>query len=141
MGMLLNRNCFRRFSTIGSGILSAPAGSAPRSEGNKLARWQVMAIDLSTTIKQANAQLSCSLGEEVAILNVNSALYYSFGDVGRVIWEQLKEEKSAKELCKVVTEQFDVTEGRSESDVIAFLNELADAGLIEIVCSTPRTNI
>ena len=100
-----------------------------------------MAIDLSTTIKQAKDQLSCLLHEEVAILNLNSALYYGLGDVGGVIWEQLKEEKTVKELCRVVTERFDVTERQCEFDIMDFLNKLADVGLIDILCSDTKAKI
>ena len=98
-----------------------------------------MIIDMSTTVTQAKDQIACSLSEEVAILNLNSALYYSVGDVGGLIWEQLKEEKRVSDICKVVSEGYDVTEAQCESDVIDFLNKLADVGLIEILSPGAET--
>ena len=92
-----------------------------------------MAIDFSTTVKQANDQVSCSLNEEIAILNLNSGIYYGLEHVGGVIWEQLKEKKTVKELCRIVTEQFDVAEDECASDVIDFLNNLANVGLVDIL--------
>jgi len=92
-----------------------------------------MAIDLSTTVKQANGQVSCSLNEEVAILNLSSGIYYGLGDVGGVIWERLGEEITVKELCRIVTEQFDVAGEQAASDVIDFLSKLVDVGLVDIL--------
>ena len=92
-----------------------------------------MAIDLSTTVKQANDQVSCSLNEEVAILNLKSGIYYGLGDVGGVIWEHLNEKRTVAELCIIVTEHFDIAEDQCASDVIDFLNNLADVGLVDIL--------
>ncbi|MGA8172279.1 MAG: PqqD family protein [Methylocystis sp.] len=90
-----------------------------------------MSLGPSTLVQQAKEQLSCPLNEEVAILNLKSTLYYSLEGVGPFIWQQLSEEKTVKEIVVAVVKRFDVDELQCEADVIAFLNELGAAGLIQ----------
>jgi hypothetical protein len=90
-----------------------------------------MAIDLSTLVKQSPAQVSTALDEEVVILNLENSLYFGLEGVAACIWNAIKEPTIAAEICREVTEQFDVGEEQCRRDVIEFLEELASAGLIE----------
>lgn len=92
-----------------------------------------MRIDSSTVVKRAKDQISCELDDEVAILNMQSALYFGLDDVGSVIWQQLAEERTVKDICRSVVDQFDVNESQCQSDVIEFLDKLVEAGLVEIL--------
>jgi Coenzyme PQQ synthesis protein D (PqqD) len=95
-----------------------------------------MHIDLSTVVKQSGDQISCELNEETAILNMQSAQYFGLDEVGSVIWQELAEEKTVRELCSAVVDQFEVDEAQCRLDVIEFLDALIKAGLIEILPSS-----
>jgi hypothetical protein len=96
-----------------------------------------MRIDSTMLIKQAEDQVSCPLQEEVAILSLKSTFYYSLAGVGSFVWQQLVEQKSVKDVCASVVDQFDVNVQLCELEIIEFLNELFEAGLIQV--STPSS--
>jgi hypothetical protein len=90
-------------------------------------------IDRSTTIKRAAHQVSCSLNDEVAILNLQSTLYFGLDEVGACVWQALVEPRRVDALCKAVADHFAVSDTACEADVLAFLAALQAAGLIETV--------
>jgi Coenzyme PQQ synthesis protein D (PqqD) len=96
-----------------------------------------MPIELSTVVVQSKDQVSCSLSDEVALLNLKSTLYFGLDEVGACIWQALSEPRPAVELCKAVLDRFEVDEAHCQADVLEFLTELKDAGLIEIMPSPP----
>src|SRR5215216_5059166 len=65
-------------------------------------------LDPSTVVKKATGQVSCMLNDEVAVLNVDRALYFGMKDVAAHIWETLQEPRSFAEICDGVVAQFDV---------------------------------
>jgi hypothetical protein len=91
------------------------------------------AIDRSTMIKRAAHQVSCSLNDEVAILNLQSTLYFGLDEVGACVWQALEEPSRVDALCKAVASQFAVSDAACEVDVLTFLAALQEAGLIETV--------
>lgn len=50
---------------------------------------------------------------------------------GRVLWNALLVEKSVEELVQVLLSQFDVDEATALRDVIAFVDKLKNANLLE----------
>jgi Coenzyme PQQ synthesis protein D (PqqD) len=90
-------------------------------------------IDRSTMIKRAAHQVSCSLNDEVAILNLRSTLYFGLDEVGACVWQALEEPRRVDALCQAVAKNFAVSATACEADVLAFLATLQEAGLIEAV--------
>lgn len=94
-----------------------------------------MHIDLSTVVKQAKDQISCNLDDQVAILNMQSAQYFGLDDVGSVIWAELAEGRTVRDICATIVDQFEIDDTQCELDVIEFLDKLIEAGLVEISTS------
>jgi hypothetical protein len=90
-------------------------------------------LDLATVVKRTACQVSCVLDDEVAILNLDRAVYFGLTDVGAHIWDSLQEPRSVAEICDGVMTHFDVTLDVCRSDVSRFLVSLRDAGLVETV--------
>lgn len=90
-------------------------------------------IDRSTMVKRAAHQVSCGLNDEVAILNLQSTLYFGLDEVGACVWQALEEPRRVGALCKAVADRFAVSDTACEGDVLAFLAALQAAGLIETV--------
>lgn len=88
-------------------------------------------IGMSTVVRQAKDQVSCSLNDEVAILNLKSTLYFGLDEVGAHIWQGLAQPKAVTEICAGVLARFDVAEDQCRAEVLGFLQELDKAGLIE----------
>jgi hypothetical protein len=92
-----------------------------------------MPMELSSLVRKSGDQVSCSLNDDVAILNLDSALYFGLEGVGAEIWQALSEPRRVSELCGFVAEGFEVEKAQCQTDVLAFLSELEEAGLVEIV--------
>ncbi|TAJ23971.1 MAG: PqqD family protein [Reyranella sp.] len=88
-------------------------------------------LEPSTVVRKSSSQVSCVLNEEVAVLNVEKALYFGLQGVGAHIWDFLETPHSVAEICDDVTANFDVTPDVCRQDVLKFLGGMLDAGLIE----------
>jgi len=90
-------------------------------------------LDPSTIVKKSANQVSCVLNEEVAVLNLDQALYFGLKGVAAHIWDMLEEPRSVAEICDDVMTQFDVASDVCRADVSRFVISLRNAGLVEIV--------
>jgi hypothetical protein len=90
--------------------------------------------DLSVTsiVVATKDQVSSDVGGETILLSMQSAMYYGLDSVGARIWELLREPVRVSEIRDVIASEYDVEIERCESDVLAFLRELAAKGLIEV---------
>jgi hypothetical protein len=94
-----------------------------------------MSIALTTMVSRGKDQLSCNLGDEVAILNLKSTLYFGLDEVGAFIWQAVEKPQSVVEICRAIIERYEVDEARCQADVFAFLNKLNELGLIKMTPS------
>ena len=90
-------------------------------------------LDPSTVVKKSAGQVSCILNEEVAVLNLDRAVYFGLKGVAAHIWDTLQEPRSVAEICDDVMTQFDVASDVCRADVASFVVSMRDAGLVEIV--------
>lgn len=88
-------------------------------------------LELSTVVKRSTQQVACNLNDEVALLQLDSALYFGLRGVGAQIWSGLEQPRSIAEICNDVVREFDVAPADCREDVIRFLASLQEAGLIE----------
>ena len=86
-----------------------------------------------TVRKRSETQVSSPLGEEVAILELKNGIYYSLKGTGALIWDELIEEKTVEQLAEAIVSGFAVGKTECLADVQAFLQELMDHDLAEIV--------
>jgi len=90
------------------------------------------ALTLESRIALAKDQVACDLAGEVAIVNLQNGVYYGLDPTGARIWKLLGDSVTLDQLCRSLMHIYDVERSRLESDVRAFVGELADQGLIEI---------
>lgn len=91
------------------------------------------ALESSTVVKRSDNQVFCVLNDEVALLNLDSALYFGLNGTGAHIWRRLEKPCRVSDLCEDVLAHFEVAPDACRQDVLAFLNGLKEAGLIETV--------
>lgn len=89
-------------------------------------------LSRSSIVVAAKNQVSCDLGGEAAILNVASGVYYGLNPVGARVWSLIQQPRSVDEVRQSLTSEYDVEEQVCESDLLALLEELLAAGLIEV---------
>ena len=90
-----------------------------------------MAVALDTMLSRNGDILHAPVGaEEAVMLSVQAGQYYGFNAVARRIWELLEEPKTVRALCDAIWAEFTVDAETCEADVLKFLGELRDNGLV-----------
>ncbi len=97
-----------------------------------------MSVTLSreSIVGLSNEQVSCELSGEAVILHLGSGIYYGLDDVGARIWALLEEPRSLASLLDAMAAEYEVEPAVCEREVIAFLKQMADVGLVEIRAAT-----
>lgn len=85
----------------------------------------------------AKDQVSADLAGEAVIFNLESGVYYGLDAVGARIWSLIQEPRTLNEIRDAILEEYEVEPDRCERDIVALLEQLVDAGLIEIRDETP----
>lgn len=67
---------------------------------------------------------------EIVMMNVDTGYYYNLGKLGSVIWYQLEDAIEVKALVQNLMDSYQVCRKECEEDVIGFLRELKQEGLI-----------
>jgi hypothetical protein len=73
------------------------------------------------------------MGEEVAMLDMESGKYFVLAEVAASIWERLSEPVRPAALCAALTELYEVSLEQCRAEVLAFLENAHAKGLVRIV--------
>lgn len=71
--------------------------------------------------------------DEVVLLHVENGEYYNFNDTASALWQWLKEPKSVSQLATLLAEKYECTESECQPDIVAWLEQTANKGLIKVV--------
>jgi hypothetical protein len=85
----------------------------------------------SRLYKKSARQVSCKINDEVAILDLDRAIYFGLQGVGVHIWDSLEQPCSVADLCASVMAEFEVSEAACQADVAQIIGSLEAEGLIE----------
>jgi hypothetical protein len=91
-----------------------------------------MALTLLSEVKRNGALLHAAVHDETLMMNMDSGTYYSVNEVGSRIWELLAEPMVLTELCARIVEEFDVEPKTCEAEVLAFVADLVDRGIVNV---------
>ena len=91
-----------------------------------------MSFKATAGLSRASGQLSCDLNGEIAILNLDSKLYFGVADVAVFIWRLLEAPTDIVSVKRAVMQEFDVSAEQCSLDVDQFLSDLNDAGLLKV---------
>ncbi len=92
-------------------------------------------ISLDTRVVASKEQASADLGDEAAILNLKSGVYYGLDAVGARIWNLIQTPRTVREVRDTLLEEYDVEADRCGNDLINLLKELAEHDLIDVIDS------
>jgi hypothetical protein len=90
-------------------------------------------IRLFSIVKRSAEHVSATLDGEVVILNIHNNTYYGIDGVGAFVWNSIEAPCRVDIIVDRMLESYDVSREACEADVVAFLSELSDAGLIRVV--------
>ena len=79
---------------------------------------------------RAPGQLACELDGEIALLNLDSKLYFGLKEVAATIWRELETPTSLEAIIAAVIAEYDVKAEQCRKDVTEFLGVLRARGLV-----------
>ena len=91
-----------------------------------------MTISDSSIVVAVKSQVSCGLDAETVILHLDRSVYFGLNEVGTIVWNQIQNPCTIREIRDAVVSEYEVSEDRCEQDVRELLAELLKQGLIEV---------
>ena len=91
-----------------------------------------MKITAGTIVVAAPDQLSTTVDGQVIIAGLRKGNYYGLDSVGARVWQLVQTPIAARELAHLIGEEYHVSAGRCETDLLELLESMAGQGLIEV---------
>lgn len=88
-------------------------------------------ISKDSIINQREGNIVSDMDGEKVMLSVENGKYYNLGEIGGDIWELIEKPTPVREVVSTLLEQFEVEQIECEQQVISFLNQLLENGLIQ----------
>ncbi len=88
-------------------------------------------ITLSTYVKKHDGILVQKLDEDVVMANIDNGHYYGVDKTSKRIWELLEMPTTCQAVCDELSVEYEVERATCEREVLTFIQELVDEGLIE----------
>lgn len=71
------------------------------------------------------------MGEETVLLDLASGIYFGLDPVGSRIWSLIESPRPISEIRDELLKEYEVDETTCENEVLRFLNQAAERGLID----------
>jgi len=93
---------------------------------------------LDTVVCATSNQVSTRVGDEVVILDLDNALYYSLDPVGARIFELVQQPTPLDAVLDAVVAEFEVDAQTAGTDLLALVDTLVAQKLVEARSSSAR---
>lgn len=90
------------------------------------------ALDGDSTVQKVEALVSAPMGDELAMMDLETGKYLVLDRIGALIWEELEAPIRVRDLVDRLQARFEVGRPQCESDVLKFLRQLCDKGLLRV---------
>jgi hypothetical protein len=70
---------------------------------------------------------------EAVILATDSGKYFGLNEIGTRMWTLLHRHGEVESACRILLEEYDVTEARLREDLTRFVEVLAVRGLVKVL--------
>lgn len=89
-------------------------------------------ITLNSTIRQIDDIVTSDIDNEKVMMSIEKGQYFGLEPVGSRIWEMIEQPVTVTSLVDQLLTGFDIDRETCERDVLAFLAELDEAGIIQV---------
>ena len=72
------------------------------------------------------------MGGEIVILDLKSGTYFGLDAVGALVWSLIEQPAPLVAIRDAIMSEYDIDAEACERDILAFLNQMQAAGLVEI---------
>jgi hypothetical protein len=88
-------------------------------------------FSVDSVVVRREGLLTAPVEHELVMLDPDTSCYYRLDPVGLRVWELLAERRSVEAICRALEPEFEVSARTCRTDVLAFLDRLDHAGLLE----------
>ena len=88
-------------------------------------------ISLQSLVARTPEFVGSKIDDKTALLSIRNGAYYGMDPVGSRVWELIAQPVRASAICETLFGEFNVEKAVCEKQVLAFLQQLADADLLE----------
>ena len=89
-------------------------------------------VTLDDQVQCSGEVLVQEVGGEAVLLDLSSERYFGLDPIGTRIWQLLADAPSLQQVHATLCGEFDAPAERIQADLLALVQELAVAGLVEI---------
>ena len=86
---------------------------------------------MATLYEKQPGFAAANLGEELALLDLARGTYLGFNATAAFLWRLLDEPRTLDGLCRALTQEFEVDDGRCRSEVAELLDRLVADGRVK----------
>ena len=83
------------------------------------------------TVVRCEQLVTADMDEDLVMMSLATNNYYSLDPIGKRIWMLLEEPIQVAELCNRLTAEFEVESSQCLEDLLGFLNDLKNEGLLQ----------
>ncbi|MEJ0041824.1 MAG: PqqD family protein [Rhizomicrobium sp.] len=92
-----------------------------------------MTVTLDTLLRRSDDVLYTPVGSDRGVfLNMKASRYHSLNAVGARAWEMLETPQTVAQLCKRITDEFDVDAETCQTAMMEFVGQLMDRGILHV---------
>ena len=91
-----------------------------------------MTLSPDSVVVVTKDQMASDVGGETVILGLTAGRYYGLDAVGARVWQLIQTPTAVSDVCRTIVAEDEVEPARCETDVLALLQKLADAGLVDV---------
>lgn len=91
-----------------------------------------MKVSPDSTVVVSKDQMASDVAGETVILGLTAGRYYGLDAVGARVWQIIQTPTAFSEVRRAIVSEYDVEPERCEADLLALLQKMADAGLVEV---------
>ena len=95
-------------------------------------------ITLDSVVSQSPELVATDIDGQTAILSIQSGAYFGLDGVGTRIWSLLVQPEKVNRLCECLLGEYHVERTQCEQQVLAFLQKMAEANLLNVQDATPQ---
>jgi hypothetical protein len=88
-------------------------------------------IERSAVLRRTDDHVSAPLEEWLVMMDIDAGKYYMLDEIASVVWTRLAAPTSVADLVNELCSRYDVAPSRCEADVLPFLTELHEKGLVQ----------
>jgi len=89
-------------------------------------------LSLDSRLRVPRHVVSSKVADASVLLNTKTKKYFSLDEVGIRFWDELKSSADLRSICDVILAEYDVTASQLENDLLELVQDLLDAGLVEL---------